>query len=284
MAKNSTKKDPIKLKDLLSMARRGESWIPIVAPHFWKKEWLDTSRELVSFAPEHCRSLLKESMRFLPREWGQLIRSYDTDCRTLLILLQDNYFNWTARLNQAHILKAMTYTNCVKLVISSGASGIVDTRFVSSFPDRQVRLRRALLFLKSLELTAEEFCQIVDNTDFTIWGAEDEQLFRKQLDLHAKGEMPRMLMIHKYVPYIFLDNMLKKIREAGVQVAALTTCAFDLITVSNELERQGIPYYWIRGTPQGCDNVDEHGRLLAGERRPLKEIADKLSDEEVPEF
>ncbi len=198
---------------LFDMAIKGEAWTSLVAPHFWKKEWLEIIKKLVSLAPHDVVKLLNESMQYIPKEWGQLIRKYIREGDRLLILLQDNYFNWKARLNQAHILKALIYTDCVRLVCSSGATGDVDTSSVSSFPDRNIRLKTALLFLKALELTAEEFCQIVDGSDFIIWGVEDAQLYREQLGLVAQDRTTEMLKIHKNVQSINLRNTLKKMED-----------------------------------------------------------------------
>jgi len=275
----------IDVEALFDIAQKGESWTSLVAPYFWKKEWLKIVKKLVSLAPQDTFKLLNESMQYLPKEWGQLIRKHVGEGERLLILLQDNYFNCKARLNQAHILKALTYTECVKLVCSSGASGEVDTSSVSSFPDREVRLKTALLFLKSLELTAEEFCQIVDNTDFIIWGIEDAQLYKEQLGLVAEKRTTEMLRIHKDVPSVYLSNTLKKMEELNVTVAILTTGAHDLVSVSNKLKELNISYFWIRGKAEGDDNVEEYNRLLIGKRRPISDLIQELNNStELLEF
>ncbi len=98
---------------LFDMAIKGKTWTSLVAPHFWKKEWLEIIKKLVSLTPHDTFKLLNESMQHIPKEWGQLIRKYVGEGDRLLILLQDNYFNWRALLYQADILKALTYSDCV---------------------------------------------------------------------------------------------------------------------------------------------------------------------------
>jgi len=270
---------------LFVMAAKGEKWISITAPHFWQKEWLGVIKRLVSLAPHDSSRLLRESIKHIPKEWGQLIREHVGGGERLFILLQDNYFNWRARLNQSHILKALTYTGCVKLVCSSGASGEVDTSPVSSFHTREVRLRTALMFLKSLELTAEEFCQIVDNTDFVIWGIEDAQLYKKQLGLVADERKTEMLKMHKDVPSLYLSNALKKMEEMNVPAAVLTTCAQDLVSVSSNLKEMNISHFWIRGKAEGDDNLEEYSKLIIGKRRPVNDlIAESNGSAEQLEF
>lgn len=269
---------------LFNMATKGEDWISIVAPHFWEKSWLDICEKLIDLAPGHSQTLLRESMRYIPKEWGRLLRTFHGEENELIILLQDNYHNWKARLNQAHMLKAMTHTHCVKLVASAGASGAVDTSSVSSFPDREVRFKTACMFLKSLELTAEEFCQIVDNSDFIIWGVEDDQLYKKQLRLNSEQKTNEVLKLNKDVPAIYIDNTLKKMREIATSVAILTTGPRELLDVCKELKKLGISYFWIKAKAEGPDNIEEYNRLLLGKRRPIDELSQDFNDEEIPEF
>lgn len=275
----------INVDALFDIATKGENWTSLVAPYFWNKEWLEPIKKLLSLAPHDTFKLLNESMRHMPKEWGQLIRKHVGRGNRLLVLLQDNYFNWLARLNQSHILKALTYTGCVKLVCSSGASGAVDTSSISSFPDREVRLKTAYIFLRSLELTAEEFCQIVDNTDFIIWGVEDEQLYKTQLKLNTEGKTTEMLKIHKDIPSIYLDNTLKKMEEIKVSEAILTTGAHDLLPISKTLKDLDISFFWIKGFSQDPDNVEEYNKLIVGKRRPISELLNEPADDKaIPEF
>jgi hypothetical protein len=269
---------------LFDMATKGEAWISIVAPHFWEKKWLEICQKLVSLAPEHALTFLKESMQHIPKEWGQLVRAFYGKGDQLIILLQDNYFNWKARLNQAHMLKAMTYTHCVKLVASAGASGEVDTSSVSSFPDRDVRLQTAFMFLKSLELTAEEFCQIVDNSNFIIWGIEDKQLYLEQLKLNAEQRTTEMLKLHKDVPAVYVHNTLKKMKEIKKSVAILTTGAYDMLNVSKELNKKNISFFWIKAAAEGPDSEEEYNRLLLDKRRSISDLLQESKDEKLPEF
>jgi hypothetical protein len=182
------------------------------------------------------------------------------------------------------MLKAMTYTHCVKLVASAGASGEVDTSSVSSFPDRDVRLQTAFMFLKSLELTAEEFCQIVDNSNFIIWGIEDKQLYLEQLKLNAEQRTTEMLKLHKDVPAVYVHNTLKKMKEIKKSVAILTTGAYDMLNVSKELNKKNISFFWIKAAAEGPDSEEEYNRLLLDKRRSISDLLQESKDEKLPEF
>jgi len=299
---NRTFQEYFVVRALREIAKSGEDWLPIIAPHFWEKKWLEVCRMFVSLFTDYAFTLLERSMEFIPTEWGRLVDSFSGAGDRMIILLEDNFINWGARLNQAHIIKALSYSNCVTLITAAGATGTIDTSSVSSFPDRETRLRVAFIFLKTLELTAEEFCSIVldwDNQDIEIVGIEDQDLYFQQIIINAKLKKAEMdglhaearrartefKKLHEQVPGIYVQNTLRHMKEKGSSIAVLTAGTYDMPDVSKELKRKNTSHFWIRAKASGSDDFEAYENMLTKGWRPdLSDVLNELNELNIDEI
>nr|MBU1328765.1 hypothetical protein [Candidatus Omnitrophota bacterium] len=109
---------------------------------------------------------------------GKVIDSYVApDSKGTIIHIQDLHTNSEASINLAGILEILLKDYDLGLVCSEGASGVVDTSSVSSFPDSKIREKVAKVFVNSGELTGEEYLSITKYPDLPIWGIEDKDLY-----------------------------------------------------------------------------------------------------------
>nr|MBU1327909.1 DUF89 family protein [Candidatus Omnitrophota bacterium] len=115
---------------------------------------------------------------YIPDTLGKVIDSYSSpDSKGTIIHIQDLHTNPEASFNMAGILEILIKDYNLNLVCSEGATGVVDTSSVSSFPDKEVREKVAKLFVNSGELTGEEYISITKYPNLPIWGIEDKDTY-----------------------------------------------------------------------------------------------------------
>ncbi|MFB0527046.1 MAG: hypothetical protein ACETVO_06230, partial [bacterium] len=137
----------------------------------------------------------------------------------LIIHIQDAHSSPEAQLNSANILKylrdSLSQTSGVSsenltrkgetivshsqpnqkqalplLICVEGASGLVDTTFLSSFPEKKIKEEVASEFLKEGKITGEEYFAIVKNEKapaVNIYGVEDKRAYEKNLKAFDEG-------------------------------------------------------------------------------------------------
>ncbi|MBN1586566.1 MAG: hypothetical protein JW937_03950, partial [Candidatus Omnitrophica bacterium] len=125
-------------------------------------------------------------------EFGRLVRSHwpdddgvkQVDSRLrgndmkIILHIQDLHAHPEAQRNSARILEDWLRNQGVRLILSEGAAGKVDTSLVSGFPERGVRARFADLLMDRGELTAEEYLSIVEApAGLEVWGVEEPELY-----------------------------------------------------------------------------------------------------------
>jgi len=279
---NLTFQEHLVCKLLYEAVQKDERYLILASKHFWESRWLEIIKRLLSLLLNYLHNLLMNSMKFIPEDLGSAIGGFYGKEDKIIILLEDNYANCGARLNQTRMLKAMISSNCVKLITSAGATSRVDTSILSKFPVREIGVDTAFHLFKSMMLTAEEFCTLFIDSDFKIWGIEDEELYKKQLNLYAEGDLVKMSELHKQVPPIYIKNTLKKMSEESVSIAVLTTGLLDMPFISKELQKMNITHFWIRGKEEGESiSSEQHDKLLKGEYPSPHDILDEDSSWKV---
>ncbi|MBD3341542.1 MAG: DUF4062 domain-containing protein [Candidatus Lokiarchaeota archaeon] len=283
---------------LIYDAENNKNWIDILSPNFWNPDWSEICKMFISSLPNEAIKILKKSFEFLPPKWGIVVDSYIGSDDRLIIVLEDNYVNWGARLNQARILKPIGYSRCITLINSAGAAGLVDTTSVSSFPKLDIRVKTAYLFLRSLELTSEEYCSIVSDWEVKILGIENEKLYFEQQEAFVKAYEAKkdgdfleeltqstiFMNLHKDVPKIYFENTLANMKENNSNISVLAgAAADDAKKITQEIRKQDISYFWIRAKSEGSDDFDTFQKLHTKWRLPINELLERIDrDDEIP--
>jgi hypothetical protein len=75
----------------------------------------------------------------------------------------------------------------IQLVALEGAEGLCDTTLYSDFPDPPSTKRLATLFLQEGLFTGAEHYAIIHPGEVTLWGVEDDTLYRQHLNIYQQG-------------------------------------------------------------------------------------------------
>ncbi len=123
----------------------------------------------------------------VPETYGSIKESYLGKKGKTIIYIQDAHCNFEAQQNNAKILQDLIRTYGVNLVAVEGSTGIIDTTPFAQFPDKDIKTEVATYFMKKGRITGPEFLSITSDLKFTIYGIEDEKMYKVNYDAFIKS-------------------------------------------------------------------------------------------------
>ena len=118
----------------------------------------------------------------IPEKYGRVVESYQGKDNRLIVQIQDLHTNYEAQANEAKIIYHLLKNKGWRLVATEGAEGEVDTSIFELFDDTATKEEVARFFMNKGQITGAEYLHILKKIPFTIYGAEDTELYRKHLD------------------------------------------------------------------------------------------------------
>ncbi|MDD5504743.1 MAG: hypothetical protein PHV77_05470 [Candidatus Omnitrophica bacterium] len=120
----------------------------------------------------------------IPEGAGHIVESYTAAGASAgtVIHIQDIHTNYEAQKNLSKILESLINENQLKLIMVEGGWGNVNLSYLRSYAGSERRQSVAEDYLKEGKISGEEYLDIVSDYDIKIEGAEDESLYRANLD------------------------------------------------------------------------------------------------------
>jgi len=138
----------------------------------------------VIFAGGHAFAGMVQSIK-IPAQLGTLKESYidpSSSRERVIIQIQDAHCNYEAQKNLARILEYLIKEHNFSLVLVEGGSGDVGLSFLRSYSDKKTREEVAEKYLRTGNISGEEYLDIVSDLNFKIYGIEDKNLYDANLD------------------------------------------------------------------------------------------------------
>ncbi|MBD3380105.1 MAG: hypothetical protein GF408_06565, partial [Candidatus Omnitrophica bacterium] len=98
-----------------------------------------------------------------------------------IITIQDCHSSLSAQYSIVNILNDLLANYDLDLVAVEGGCGFIDTSVLKSFPDNDIRSETASFLMKEGMISAGEFFSVTSEKDIALYGAEDNELYRKNL-------------------------------------------------------------------------------------------------------
>ncbi len=118
----------------------------------------------------------------IPEKYGRVVESYQGKDNRLIVQIQDLHTNYEAQANEAKLIYHLLKNKGWRLVATEGAEGEVDTSIFELFDDTATKEEVARFFMSKGQITGAEYLHILKKIPFTIYGAEDTDLYRKHLN------------------------------------------------------------------------------------------------------
>ncbi|MEI8345530.1 MAG: hypothetical protein WCG06_05605, partial [Candidatus Omnitrophota bacterium] len=100
----------------------------------------------------------------------------------MLINIQDAHSKLGAQESITRIIDNLVGNFNLRQVYIEGSAGTIDTSLVSTFPIQEVRQKTAAHLMGEGKISAAEFCSMIsDKKDLKIYGVEDPELYREDL-------------------------------------------------------------------------------------------------------
>ncbi|MFH1776502.1 MAG: hypothetical protein ABH952_02955 [Candidatus Omnitrophota bacterium] len=147
----------------------------------------------------------------LPPTIGQVKKVYLSRQSTdkLILHIQDLHCNYEAQKNISKILQVLTEKYHVRLISVEGGSGKIDTTFYQKLPDPKVKEEVADYFLKKARINGTEYFAITTTQPISLYGAEKQSDYDKNLDAFLKT-LPFREKISHYCHQI--ENALSRLK------------------------------------------------------------------------
>ena len=145
----------------------------------------------VAMVAENVRSTNQYKQIFedfaLPYSYGRINASNFTGSDTVVINIQDLHSHPEVQKNISNIISVFDKQYGVKNVYLEGAYGQVDTSWLSSIADKELKNRIVESMLQNGKLTGAEYYSVISNKNKIIRGLENKEEYLKNLKLF--GEM-----------------------------------------------------------------------------------------------
>ncbi len=138
-------------------------------------------------APAHSPKPFDVDLWHVPETYGTVKEAYRGKKDRTIIYIQDAHCNFEAQNNNSKILQDLISNYGVHLVAVEGSSGIIDTTPFAQFPDKDIKTEVATYFMKKGRITGPEFLSITSDLKFTIFGIEDEKMYKINYDAFIKS-------------------------------------------------------------------------------------------------
>ncbi len=122
----------------------------------------------------------------VPAEYGMVRKTVYGPEQDLIINIEDAHQKLGAQQSIARILDSLVKNYDLRLVTLEGASDVVDTSIVSSFPVEGVRKKAGEYLLREGRISAGEFYSIVSENQVRLYGAEDEKLYKENVEVFKR--------------------------------------------------------------------------------------------------
>ena len=103
--------------------------------------------------------------------------------RELIVHVRDSHARLSAQYAIADILDDFSKNHGLELVALEGAAGFLDTSLLAQFPVRETRKSVAEYLLRENKISAPEYYSILFQSKTPLYGAEDENLYRQNLEV-----------------------------------------------------------------------------------------------------
>jgi len=122
-------------------------------------------------------------------DWGFVKETNvpNTPNSQLIINIQDLHCNYEAQKNIAAILEYLTTTFNLKVISVEGGSGKIDITFYKELPDDKIKEQVADYFLREARINGTEYFAITTKRNISLYGAEDEKYYDKNLDAFMRA-------------------------------------------------------------------------------------------------
>jgi len=101
----------------------------------------------------------------------------------IIINIQDAHASLSAQYSIANLLDSLATNYDLSLIAVEGASGYVDTSILKTFPDKEKRDKTAKELMAEGRMSAGEFFAVThDETEVSLYGVEESELYRANLD------------------------------------------------------------------------------------------------------
>lgn len=244
--------------------------------HFWDPQWENRIALVIDLRPEWRVALVSAALKYLPADIGRVARvSSVTPTDRFVILVDMCVDNWSGRMNIVRMVRPLIATGITSLITTSGADGNIDTSWFKAFPDEKIRREVALHFVKKLEITGVEYLSIATNLEFTLWGAEDRELYVRQLNLFTQGNRWSQEYHELYGKRaeFAATTISEQMNRYHVQVTAMTAEPLLLWEMEKQLAKIGVPYSIVN--PYCDENTGDFARYLGvmrNEKTPFEEL------------
>lgn len=132
-----------------------------------------------------------------------------TNSKTI-IHIQDAHCNYEAQKKLSDILEYLVQKNNLKLIMVEGGSGDVSLNKLREAADIDARVEIAEKYLKSGEISGEEYLNIVSDYDIELFGIEDKDLYEANLNSYLDVEPKREKALKQLQEF---ENVFGKLKE-----------------------------------------------------------------------
>jgi hypothetical protein len=242
---------------------------------------------------QNISQLIVTILNVFPKDWGTVVDIHQTDNPRFVLVFEDKPWNWGARWAIAQGLSLFVRRGTLQLVCVDGASGIIDTSMLQSYPIREIREDTALKLLQDMKISPGEYCSIVNpDKPFVLCGVEDKTLYEKagilwkrmQLESDQSGGLFKSKNQRKMDEFIELEedranaivtNLLKQMDAHKVSAAAMVCCGNLPVLVCDFLEYQNISCAKIIPNETASDDKEGYIQLSQGSRSIFEELLSK---------
>src|SRR3989338_434451 len=119
----------------------------------------------------------------IPADSGLTRKAVVSGTSDVIINIQDAHSKLGAQESITKILDNLVKNYNLNLIALEGASDLVDTSIVSSFPIEEVRKKTGQYLLKEGKISAGEFYSMITNDPVKLYGVDDPALYKENLEV-----------------------------------------------------------------------------------------------------
>ncbi|MBU1784681.1 MAG: hypothetical protein KKG95_05025, partial [Candidatus Omnitrophica bacterium] len=118
----------------------------------------------------------------IPLKSGETEETHTAGHGRLIINIKDNHASLSAQYSIVDILESLATNYDLSLLAVEGSEGYIDTSILKTFPDKEIKKRTAGYLMEEGKMSAGEFFSIVSDKDIALYGIEDDELYRKNIE------------------------------------------------------------------------------------------------------
>lgn len=140
-----------------------------------------------------CAFALSPKEISLPEKLGFVVQTYESPTsadsgKKLIIHIQDLHVHYEAQKNLADILEKLINDHKLKLILVEGGWGDVSLSYLRDYGSKEKRLEVAEKYLKSGEISGEEYLDIISDHKLKLQGIENENLYNEHIKAFLEVE------------------------------------------------------------------------------------------------